>query len=207
MTWARTKTVKEMSPQQIKKILSKRTVNFIGIGKKRINWLIALPAILLIIVAAAAFCKFGILDRYEKLAQLEAENAEIQSRVESYEEIIAGFDDLKNEYAHYTYTGFTANEKNRADRLTVLDLMDNYVRPYSTINSWTVYDNVLSFALTDVTLAEANRLIADLENDPAVSFCNVTTAKTTDEDTDIVTVNVTVYLNGPMDIAAAGGEE
>ena len=186
------------------KLPVKKTLNLAkAVEGEKINWLIAVPLIILICLLAALVGKVAVVDRYAKLQAIQNENSAIRQRNESYEKIIAEAEEVKGQYAHYTYTGMTSEEKNRADRLAVLELVDEYIRPYADVSSMSVYDNTLTVSCSEVTLLKVKEIVADLEENERVNFCHVNTAKSTDDD-DMVSAQIVIYLTGEMDLLEEG---
>ena len=180
----------------------KTYINLAVIGQQKIDWRKAVPAILLIILAACAFSKFAISDRLTKLNELRSENAAISRRISEYDRVIAEYEGLNDEYAHYTYAGWTDEESNRVSRVDVIELMDTYIGGRATVDSWSVDGNVLKLTTHDIDLAEANEIAMNLEADELVSFCSLTTANIKNAETgDSLRVSMTVYLNGPVDLS------
>lgn len=195
---------KEISFKKKGKLPTKRTINLADSTKpKGINWAIAIPLIIVIIALAVLFAKFAVVDQFAKLSKLQSENSEIQRNIDKMYEEIAKFDEVKSEYAHYTFSGFTEEELSRADRNGVLDLIDKYVMPSAVLDSWTLYGNTLVMMVSGITLGEANSIVANLETDPTISFCSVQTASMDNGASEFVTAKITAYLTA--EVPAEGG--
>lgn len=180
---------------------AKRSINLAGIGEKKIDLKIALPAILLILLAAALFSKFAVVDRLSAVSRANAEVAQLRGQLEAGYARLSAYDELEDEYAHYTYEGLTKEELNRADRVAVLDLMRRVVLPSARVESWTISSNTLTMTVTGRTLQSLNTVSQKLEAEELVDFCTVTMAATSDltqvqnlgENTD-VTAMIVAYL-------------
>jgi hypothetical protein len=105
------------------KLPTKRTINLAILGEKPMRFGLAIPAILLIIVAAAVFSKFLVLDRFAEVDAARATVYDLQRRVDAGYAELADFDDLADLYAHYTYSGFTSEELNRSGRPAIMQLI------------------------------------------------------------------------------------
>lgn len=187
-------------------IPTKRSVNLIQEEKKARKWAIAVPSIALIILASMLLSKVAVADRLKALSGIRSENAAIQARINDYEARINDYANVQEEYYRYTFTGMNAEEQNRVDRMDIVSLLNKYVRTVSDIDSWKVYGNVLNITMSDISLAQANNIVAALETDELVEFCTLTTA-TTDNgyDDNMIKANMTVYLNGPVDLGGKNG--
>ena len=184
---------------------TKQTINLMGVGAKPIKIYIAIPAIILIIAAAALLSKFAVVDRLLKVSQAENEVIILRGQLAAAHEKLAGFDELNEKYAHYTYSGMTAEELTRVDRSEVISLVQRVIIPNVVVDNWSVSGNQLNLNIVGKTLQDINLLAQKLNAEEIVDFCTVRTASTTDinyqtgeeeetlTETD-VTAQVIVYL-------------
>ena len=161
------------------KLPTKRTINLAILGEKPMRFGLAIPAILLIILAAAAFSKFLVLDRFAEVDAARATVYDLQRRVDAGYAELADFDDLADLYAHYTYSGFTQEELTRAQRTDVLRLIRTMILPYAVVRDWSVSGNILTVNLVGETLQQINLIVQQLEAQDMVDFCTVNTANAT----------------------------
>ena len=187
---------------QAKNLPVKRTLNLAGKKADSLNLKIAIPAILLILAAAALFGKFAVADRLASVSQAKNEAAAVKNELTAAYEKLAGYGDLQDLYAHYTYSGMTTEELERADRAQVVRLIRDTVLDRAVIDSWSVSGNLLTISFTEKSLEEVNEVVKLIESDEIVDFCTVSTATTgnsssaggrTDEAAG-VTARVIVYL-------------
>jgi len=184
------------------KVPVKRSINLVDTGKKPVRVTVALPLIILIVIAALAISKFAVIDRYARLNAAESEVARLRSELNAGYAKIDSFGELKETYAHYTYSGMTAEELQRVDRADIVEMIQHYVISQAKLGSWSVAGNVLTLSLTRSTLEEVNVLAQQLNGDDIVDFCTVQTASTSTYSTgeeenefDIdVTAQIIVYL-------------
>ena len=191
------------------KLPTKRTVNLAVIGRKKSNFALAVPGILIIVLLAALFSKFAVVDRFNQVYRAQAEVRSLQNRVDEGYRKIESFGDLQITYAHYTYSDMSTEELTLADRSDILDLLARCVLDRADVSAMNLKGNVLTISVTGITLSETNAIVSNLEKDDMVNFCTVTTAATdtvadTDNDghlehvetnTSIVTAQIVVYLN------------
>ena len=189
---------------------TKKDINLAVIGEEHINFLVALPSILLILLAAALFSKFLVYDRLQEVAAAQREVAELQEQLDAGYEELADYAELEDLYAHYTYSGMTEEEKERTGRVEVLALIDRLILPQAGVEDLKITGNQMTLNMSGNTLQEINLLVQKLEADPLVDFCSVTTAVskgeydvpvTYDENT-IVTARVVVYLKSASEVEA-----
>jgi hypothetical protein len=141
------------------------------------------------------------------VSEAQREVAILQSRLTQSMERLDDFGELTQEYAHYTYSGMTSEEMNRTDRLAVLELMQRLVLPQAWVSTWSVQGNTLTLDITRGDLQDINLLAQQLNQDPLVDFCTVTTAATTSTNAfakdgsvqgDVVG-HILIYLNSAPD--------
>lgn len=191
-------------------IPSKRTINLAGVGEKPLRLSLAIPGIILVLLAAAAFSKFLVIDRLQDVADAQSVVYGLQRELDAGYEELSGFDDLSNLYAHYTYSGFTNEELNRTDRVDVLNLIRTMIIPYAEVSTWSVTGNQLTVNMSAESLQQINLIVQQLEAQDLVDFCTVNTANTNDntrgnatkEEFSIVRARVMAYLNAGMEVNA-----
>ncbi len=186
---------------------TKRSINLAVLSEKKTHFGLLIPGILLILVVAAAFSKFLVIDRLAEVDAARAEVVRLQTKIDQGYEELAGFDDLADLYAHYTYSGFTQEELNRSDRVEVLRLIRSVVLPRTEVSSWTLSGNTLTINLNGETLQDINLLVQQLEAEDIVDFCTVNTANTKDNARLVLTENlgpvkarVMAYLNAGTEV-------
>ncbi len=181
---------------------TKRTVNLAESGKKKSNSALAIPAIIIIVVIAAVFSKFAVVDRLVQVREAEQEVADIQVQIDMGNARIDSFGELVDIYAHYTFKGMTAEELNRIGRGKVLELIRNVILPEAYIEGFSLKGNRMTVSVTDDTLQDINLIAQKLEEEAIVGFCTVTTAATNDrtlttrliEEAGLVTAQLNIFL-------------
>lgn len=158
---------------------TKQTINLAGVGAKPIKLYIAIPAILVIIAAAALISKYAVFDRLAKVSAAENEVYRLRSELSAAHERLAGFSELNEIYAHYTYSGMTAEELSRVDRSEVVALIQQVIIPKVVVDNWSVSGNQLSLSIVGSSLQTINLLVQELNAQDIVDFCTVRTASTT----------------------------
>lgn len=179
---------------------SKTTINLAAVGKKPINFRIGVPVMIIVIAIALLFSKFLVIDRLAEVAAAQNKVSSLQSQLNAAYEELAGFEDLNELYAHYTYSGFTAEEMTRTSRLDVLRLIRRVVIPDADLSAWSLSGNELTLTIRGNNLQEINLLSQKLQDDPLVNYCTVSTANTQEVRDDgslydTVSARILVYLN------------
>jgi len=179
----------------------KTSINLAGLGEKPIRASIAVPAILLIVLAAVMFSKVAVVDRLLAVSRAENEVRAMQRQVDDGYKRIAEYGELTDTYAHYTYSGMTTEELQRADRVEVAKMIDRVILPQLNMSAWSITGNQLTLTVTGETLEEINKVVEHLKQEDIVDFCKVTTATTNETavsadelPVSTVTARITVYL-------------
>ncbi|MBO4277680.1 MAG: hypothetical protein J5925_04730 [Clostridia bacterium] len=185
----------------------KRSINLAEVGVKKVNYKAAIPAIIIIAVLAVLISKFGVIDRFVKVADAEREVAELQARIDTAQARIQSYGELRETYAHYTYSDMTEEELNRADRVGVMELLKRVVMPKAAISTWSVSGNQLKVMLNAGTLEEINGIAQSLMDEPTVDYCTISTAVTDKDYVETakgVTANIIVYLTKASEEEVSG---
>lgn len=177
----------------------KRSINLATTGEKPIQAKTAIPAIVLIIVAAVLLSKFFVVDRLMDMYRAQSEVSSLQSQLADAYQQLNSFGSMTDEYAHYTYSGMTSEEMTRTDRGAVMDLLQRMVLPQAAMSSWYLTGNELTLNIARGSLQDINILAQELSEDPLVDFCTVTTASTFTQQSETlpqgVVGQVLIYLN------------
>ncbi|MBQ9618521.1 MAG: hypothetical protein IJR48_09165 [Oscillibacter sp.] len=157
----------------------KRSINFVTVGEKPIDWRIAIPAIVLICVLAGVVSKVTVIDRFAALDAARSEVYQLQAQIAQKREEINNFKDISVDYAHYTTHDLTAEEYDRISRVTVMDVVQEIILPVAPLDAWTLHENTLSIHVSSNTLTEITAMVQQLQESPVVSSCAIVTASTT----------------------------
>lgn len=166
---------------RVVKLPDKRTVNLAVVGVEKLNLPLATVGVILIVLAAVLFSKFGVIDRMIAVSRAQGEVRTLQRQIDEGYDKIASYGEIGELYAHYTYADMTEEELNRVDRAEVMDMIDRVVRPKADVSAITVQENQLVIALTTGTLQQANLISQQLLEERIVDFCTVTMAATENE--------------------------
>lgn len=202
------KAEKGLKPGQIPR---KQTINLVQKQENDIKLSLFVPGVIIIVILAALFSKFAVVDRLVAANKAQAEAYRLQRCVEDAYKELEGFGDLRDEYAHYTWSGMTIEELALANREDVMNMIQNEVMRAAEVKSWTINGNQLSIPVSCPTLSQINAIAAQLEKNPLVSFCTVITAATNTYNYSnqlndgMVTAQITAYLRSPEEVLAMGG--
>ena len=174
----------------------RKQINLALAGQKKKHYLVAVPAIGGIVVAAGLFGKFAVADRLAEVSVQQSMVNDLQQQVDDVTDYIQSFGDLQSTYAHLTYQGLTSEELSCLNRPDVLNLLKNVILPKVAVSNWSLAGNQLTLPVTGVDLADINALVQQLDQEKLVDYCTVMTATTSDnkENGDTVTGQIVVYL-------------
>lgn len=195
--------------------VAKKQINLALAGQKKKHYFVAIPAIGAIVAAAGFLGKVAVADRLVEMSVQQSLASDLQKQVDDVTDYIAGFGDLQQTYAHYTYQGLSVDELSYINRPKVLKLMKEVIFPKVTVSSWSLSGNQLTLPVTGENLSDINALVQQLEDEKLVDYCNVMTAVTdgnqeTERAADKVTGQIVVYLADSTEdeeSEAAAGDE
>ncbi len=158
---------------------AKTTLNLLKKEKSPIRFSVVIPCVVAILIVAAVFAKFAVIDRFAKLSEAEAALADEKAALESTRQSYADYSEVAEEYSRYNYTGY---DKTIADRLDVLALLEREVFPVAGVESLSVSGKTVSMSLRGLTLEQVSELLQKLEADALVSHVTVSTTGYGDND-------------------------
>lgn len=190
------KLKKSDKPQKIKKgkIPTKNFINIQLVKKQTFSFKKNWPILVIIIVLALVVCKFFVFDRIFSVAKEANHVATMQNELSVANSQIAQLGDLEDEYAHYTISGMTEEELSRVDRVAAMKLIEEAFLGGNISRSWNLTGNVMTLQVSGPSLSELNDLASELELNPIVEQCVISSAdKRTDEDGNVL-VTFIIYL-------------
>jgi len=108
---------------------TKTTINLMVVDENKIKPLQAIPAILAILVLAAVFSKFLVIDRLAAVSAANGRVSRLQRQLDETMDALESIGDVHKTYAHYTYDGMTSQELSLVDRTQVVDLVVSALPP------------------------------------------------------------------------------
>lgn len=140
-----------------------------------------LPLLLVLIIAAGLFVKFGFLDQYAKKTAALQELGWKQDNLTIINSKLQGYDELAEKYGRYSYGWMTETEASYVERPELLNLIQNKLIYKSIVEDYSINGNVISVHLKGITLDQAKSIVQDLEKEEIVESALVYTAKTEDD--------------------------
>ena len=160
--------------------------------------------LVLVLLFAAVFCKFAVIDVMGAASQAESRVSAAQAQLSALQAANADYNEVQAAYDKIGVSGLSADERALADRGDVIELIEKTASQLGSLQAVRVSGNTMELQFSDRSLHDVSRLMQVLESKDIVAGVSVSMAKT-DEKTDVVSV-VTVTLQ-PQSASAAGAAE
>ena len=155
---------------------SKKTLNLVFKEKPNFRIEIFIPAVLLIVLAAAFISKVAVIDRYEEVRQLQAQAAGLRTQKEALEASLADYDETLELYNKYSTAFMTESEKKTINRLSMLSLIENEFMLNYRVLDISINGSVISLKIAGVTLDEMSGIVSKLYERDDVSVVEIFSA-------------------------------
>ena len=187
---------KQTREKKGKKPPVKITLNLYVKEKKPLRPTRLIPGVLAVLLLAALFGKFAVLDRYAAVKAAQEKLAAEQAELDAIRETYADYDEVLAEYREYNYTGF---DRTIADRLDILAILERKVFPMGDVERVSITGKTVSMTVTGLSLRQVSGLLKRLEAEPLVSQVTVSTAgygETPEDETKgaVPVANMTIEL-------------
>ena len=166
------KTEKKVTKKNAVVVPSKKTMNFVH-HQSSIDLKKVLPLVLVILIVAAVFVKFGVLDPLDKKTAALNELSVKQEQLAAVNAKLTGYDELAKEYGRYSYGWMNETEVNLVSRMDVLALIEERIVPAAIIDNIAVNNNVLTLNIHGITLEQASTMVKSLEESELVESASV----------------------------------
>lgn len=151
---------------------TKKTMNFVH-HQSSINYKKLIPIILVLVIVAAVFAKFGIMDQLDKKTAAYNELALKQEQLAAVNAKLTGYAELEKQYGRYSYGWMNKTEVNLVSRMDVLKLVEDKIAPAAVIENLAVNNNVLTLNIHGITLEQASAMVKSLEESELVVSATV----------------------------------
>ena len=151
---------------------TKKTMNFVH-HQSSINYKKLVPIILVLVIVAAVFAKFGIMDQLDKKTAAYNELALKQEQLAAVNAKLTGYAELEKQYGRYSYGWMNNTEVNLVSRMDVLKLVEDKIAPAAVIENLAVNNNVLTLNIHGITLEQASAMVKSLEESELVVSATV----------------------------------
>ena len=169
---AENKNTTKVAKKKAVQMPSKKTMNFAR-RQSSFNPKKVIPIILVIIIVAAAFAKFAIMDPMDKKAAAYADLSYKKVELATVNAKLADYDALSHEYGRYSYGWMNETEISLVSRIDALNLVEKQIANKAVIKNMAVNNNVLTLNIKGITLQEASDMVAKLEMNDLVESAAV----------------------------------
>ena len=147
--------------------------------------------VLFALALLAAAGKFLVYDRLQTNLRLEEEALRLESQTAA---VVRQLEDYPAVLEEYTCLAPTDREQALTDRMEVLDLIDQIIRPAARISRVTIQDQQVLVEFSGVSLVETAALVSQLEESPLVARTTVDTAASETGNSAVVDVEMLIEL-------------
>ena len=169
---AENKKTPVISKKKAVQMPSKKTMNFAR-RQSNFNPKKVIPIILVILIVAAVFVKFGVMDPLDKKTAAYSELSYKQVQLAALNAQLTGYEELEQEYGRYSYGWMNETEISLVSRIDVLNLVEKQIATKATIKDMAINNNVLTLNIYGITLKEASDMVAKLEQNALVESAAV----------------------------------
>ena len=202
------KTISGAESSRVKapKYPTKRTVNLAQRESHSRSTLTLSLGLLIILLLSFCVANFGVLRQLDRQRAAEQAYSTAHSQYTEMQTALADYDQVELQYR--TWSRAWMHDENSpvyvpVDRMEVLDLVQEYLMPYGTVNTLVVDEDVMIVTMSDMNLEQISAMFQRVQQQPIVKSASLTIAATPRlSRTDLLDFSVTITLQ-PADKEAA----
>ena len=203
------KTISGADSSRVKapKYPSKRTVNLAQRESHSRSTLTLSLGLLIILLLSFCVANFGVLRQLDRQRAAEQAYSTAHSQYTEMQTALADYDRVELQYR--TWSRAWMHDENSpvyvpVDRMEVLDLVQEYLMPYGTVNTLVVDEDVMIVTMSGMNLEQISAMFQRLQLQPAVKAATLTLAATPSVNPgDKVDFSITVTLRSAAEREAA----
>lgn len=203
------KTISGAESSRVKapKYPTKRTVNLAQRESHSRSTLTLSLGLLIILLLSFCVANFGVLRQLDRQRAAEQAYSTAHSQYTEMQTALADYDRVELQYR--TWSRAWMHDENSpvyvpVDRMEVLDLVQEYLMPYGTVNTLVVDEDVMIVTMSDMNLEQISAMFQRLQLQPAVKSATLTLAATPSVNPgDKVDFSITVTLRSAAEREAA----
>lgn len=142
--------------------ISEKGINLAQSDKKKLDFRILIPAAAGVLVLAALFSKFAVIDRYRKLDEANARLYTVENTQKKLTSELLDYDEVYSEFSLYSTGWMTDNEKILVKRDEIFKLIDSVIMSYGRVLSFSSAANSIEVNLGGLSLETTSRLVETL---------------------------------------------
>ncbi len=203
------KTISGAASSRVKapKYPSKRTVNLAQRESHSRSTLTLSLGLLIILLLSFCVANFGVLRQLDRQRAAEQAYSTAHSQYTEMQTALADYDRVELQYR--TWSRAWMHDENSpvyvpVDRMEVLDLVQEYLMPYGTVNTLVVDEDVMIVTMSGMNLEQISAMFQRLQLQPPVKAATLTLAATPSVNPgDKVDFSITVTLRSTAEREAA----
>lgn len=203
------KTISGAESSRVKapKYPSKRTVNLAQRESHSRSTLTLSLGLLIILLLSFCVANFGVLRQLDRQRAAEQAYSTAHSQYTEMQTALADYDQVELQYR--TWSRAWMHDENSpvyvpVDRMEVLDLVQEYLMPYGTVNTLVVDEDVMIVTMSGMNLEQISAMFQRLQLQPTVKAATLTLAATPSVNPgDKVDFSITVTLRSAAEREAA----
>lgn len=203
------KTISGAESSRVKapKYPTKRTVNLAQRESHSRSTLTLSLGLLIILLLSFCVANFGVLRQLDRQRAAEQAYSTAHSQYTEMQTALADYDRVELQYRTWSRAWMhdeTSPVYVPVDRMEVLDLVQEYLMPYGTVNTLVVDEDVMIVTMSDMNLEQISAMFQRLQLQPPVKAATLTLAATPSVNPgDKVDFSITVTLRSAAEREAA----
>jgi Tfp pilus assembly protein PilN len=158
------------------KIPSKQTLNLVYKEKDTGRRVFVVLAIVLFILALAAFGWFIVRVQLSKVAKARNKYESLQQELTVLKNTASQYDNIVEEYSHYGKSYMNAEEIALQNRMQILATIQGMINPSQRLTQIQLTGNTATVGVMTRQFEEISTIVRDLEANPIVLYVTVNTA-------------------------------
>ena len=172
-------------------IPTKEHMNLVAQDKKERNVKKTVLVTVIILVVAALFAKFAVIDFMAQVGAKQSELAEQQQLKTATLEKLSAYEEIASEYEKYGFFELDdAKGTLSVDAMAALDLVDKHIANKATVSGLNLVGDTMTLTLTDISLNDVGKLTDELDKIDFVQSVSVSTAATQSDPGSVVTTMI-----------------
>jgi len=181
---------------------SKTTLNLAQRERNPLNLGVTLPTMILLVIAVAAFSKFGVVDRLHAVSTADAQAVQQELLVSQVQEKTADYEQVLEKYQSESLRKNAST--GGADPMECLKLVETNLLDKSQVSSFTIASDTITVKLSGVTLNDISAIYQQLMKSDLVSGVQVYNAASSQK-SEKATAAMTITL--AVDKSAQSGTD
>lgn len=154
---------------------TKTTLNLMQTDKQQIKLSVAIPAVILLLLAVALFSKVAVINRLAAANAAEQAAVEAERRLAAAQEELASYDEVEAEYSRYFSNALNYTDMPQ-EILDVLAMLEKNLMDKASVSSMSVSGSTVLLQLRVEELSVTSDIIQALYTVPMVDYVSISTA-------------------------------